>query len=893
MRDPNPWLDRLRERLAADGLTPSAHREAIDEIAEHLHDLQRAAVAGGKSDADATDMVEAELARMGPLAAAVADRARRRGRARPQREDWTSGLAGDGRHALRALRLEPGFSTIVILTLAVGIGACTTVFSVINALLLGSLPYPEPDRLALVWETVDFNPDRRMIVSLPVYEDWRRETRSFASMGIWEYRTFNVASDHEPEQVRGIRASSSLFTVLGVPPALGRVFTQEEDDRQERVVVVSDAVWRAHLGADASALGRQLRLDGEAYHIVGVMPPGFQFPQQGTGVWVPFHKQQQDEERNSHSFQVAARLAPGVTFDSARAEVEQIGRALAQRYPENEDEGNTVTRMAEHNLGQLRTMLTALMGAVALVLVIACVNVANLQLGRALARRREFVMRLSLGAGLGRLARQLFAESLVLALAGGAGGLALTWFALRAADLVVTPGFRTLPFRGEVALTIDATVLVFCAGVAVAAALLFGFAPLAGLTGREPSTLLRDAERGSTAAANTARRALVAVEVALAIVVLSGAGLLIKSLSGLLSVNPGLDAREVLTLLVSLQQPDTYGPPVRESFCADLSRHTEGLPGIRSIGAISHLPLSGANASRGLTIEGRVDPPGDQAGAAYRLSCPGYFATIGIPILEGRDFSHRDVTRGEQVAIVSRTLAERYWPGASAIGKRLKLGSLDNQQPWRTVVGVADDVKHFGLDSEAQREFYVPYAQSAWPVMTIVAKTIGEPMAWRAALADVVRRVEPDLPVARVRSMEDVIVASVDWRETPMKLLTGFALVGLLLASIGVYGVLAYYVSQRRREIGVRAALGATRRQLSTLVVRQSMVPIAAGVGVGVGGSLATGRLLQEFLYQVQPADPQVIAIIVLLLIGVALLASWLPARRAASIDPVIALRDE
>ena len=887
------WGARLRERLAADGIVPSAHAEAIDEIADHLNDLHRAAIARGNTVDEADAVVEAELARMGPLAMAVADRAKKRLRGQPQAVDWRTGLAADLRHAFRMLRVDRGFSATVILTLAIGIGACTTVFSFINALLLGSLPYPEPDRLALLWESIDDNPARRMIVALPVYEDWRRETRSFSSMGIWEYRTFNVASNQEPEQVRGIRATSSLFTVLGVPPARGRVFTQAEDDRREHVAVISDAVWQTHFGGDESALGRQLRLNGESYQVVGVMPPGFQFPQQGTGVWVPFHLVDQDRERNSHSFQVAARLATGVTFESARADVSQVGRALQQRYPENKAEGSTVTLMAEHNLGLVRTMLTALMGAVGLVLIIACVNVANLQLGRALSRRREFAVRLSLGAGFGRLARLLFAESLVLALAGGAGGLIVTWMALRAADLVVTPGFRTLPFRGEVALSIDGVVLLFCAVVAILAAALFGFAPLVGLTGREPNQLLRDGERGSTGAANRARRVLVAAEVALAIVVLCGAGLLIKSLSGLLGVSPGLDPREVLTLQVSLPQPDVYGPPIRENFCAELSRHAEGLPGIRTIGAISHLPLSGANASRGLTIEGRVAGPDDQAGAAYRLTCPGYFAAIGIRILDGRDFTHRDVTRGEQVTIVSRTMAERYWPGVSPVGKRLKLGSLDNDQPWRTVVGVADDVRHFGLDSEAQREFYVPYSQSAWPVMTIVAKTVGEPMLWQSAVTGIVRRVDPDLPVARVQSMDGVILASVDWRETPMKLLTGFAIIGLLLASVGVYGVLAYYVSQRTREIGVRAALGATRRELAALVVRQSLLPIVAGLAIGVAASFATGRLLQELLYQVQPGDPQVIATIVTLLIGVGLLASWLPARRAASIDPVIALREE
>jgi putative ABC transport system permease protein len=550
--------------------------------------------------------------------------------------------------------------------------------------------------------------------------------------------------------------------------------------------------------------------------------------------------------------------------------------------------------MAELGIGTVRTMLTALMGAVVFVLIIGCVNVANLQLGRALARRREFALRLALGAGIGRIARQLFVESLALAIAGGIGGLALAWLATRTADLVLTPGFRALPFRGEVPIGIDGRVLMFAAATALVSAALFGFAPLLGLRSRNPNTLLREGERGSTGVANIARRSLVAIEVALAIVVLCGAGLLVKSLSGLMHVSPGLDPQEVLTMQVSLPQADTYGPPVRQSFCADLSRGAEGLPGIRAIGAISHLPLSGANAGRALTVEGYAPKEGESVGASYRLTCPGYFATLGIQMIEGRDFNHRDVTKGVPVAIINRAMADAYWKkGESPLGRRFKLGGAQSENPWLTVVGVTENVRHFGLDSDARREMFVPYSQAAWPVMTIVAKTVGAPVTWQSALRGVVKRVDPDLPVARVASMEEVVGSSVNWRTTPMRLLTGFALIGLLLASIGVYGVLAYYVSQRTREIGVRAALGATRGQLASMVIRQSMLPIAAGVVSGVGGSIATGRLLQDFLYQVKPGDPQVIATIVALLLGVGLLASWLPARRAAGIDPIVVLRDE
>jgi putative ABC transport system permease protein len=361
-----------------------------------------------------------------------------------------------------------------------------------------------------------------------------------------------------------------------------------------------------------------------------------------------------------------------------------------------------------------------------------------------------------------------------------------------------------------------------------------------------------------------------------------------------LQVSPGLDPNEVLTLQVSLPQADTYGPPSREMFCADLSRNAGGLPGIRSIGAISHLPLSGANAGRAITVEGYSPKQDESVSASYRLTCPGYFETLGITMIEGRDFSDRDLdegrTGGDHQSRHGRRLLEE---GRESPRRRLKIGGPRSENPWRTVVGVTENVRHFGLDSDARREIFLSYSQAAWPVMTIVAKTVGEPVAWQSALREVVRRIDLDLPVARVQSMNDIVGSSVNWRATPMRLLTGFAVIGLLLASIGVYGVLAYYVSQRTREIGVRAALGATRGQLASLVIRQSLLPLVAGVVIGVAGSLATGRLLQEFLYQVKPGDPQVITTIVILLIGVGLLASWLPARRAAAIDPMIALRDE
>jgi predicted permease len=890
MRD---WTALVHERLRAEGELPARHADAVREIADHLADVHRAALIGGQTEEEADACVRDELVALGPLVRAIGQRARKR-QPPDTRAGHVTGLGNDLRDAVRALTTQPGLSALAVLTLTVGIGACTAVFSVFNAILLRSLPYPNPDRLVLAWETDANDPSDTYIVAGPTYGDWRRELTSLESIGLWEYQTFNLAGGDEPEQVPGVRASASLFQVLGVPPALGRTFTEAEDASGDAIAVVSDDVWRTHLGANPGAIGRTLRLNGRTYEVIGVMPPDFEFPRAGYGVWVPIALTEGDHDRGSHSFWVAGRLADDISFEQARAEIAQVGRAL-QRYEESREEGSTITPMSSFGLGTLRTMLLALLGAVVLLLLIACVNVANLQLGRALARRREMVLRLALGASVGRIARSLLVENLLLAALGGAGGLLLAWVVTRLADVLLSPEFRSLPFRGAVPITIDAAVIAFAALAALASAVVFGFAPLAGMTRREPQELLRGGDRGSTGAASLARRVLVTTEIALAVVVLGGAGLLVKSLLGVLAVNPGLDAANVLTMQVSLPQKDLYGAPERADFCVNLSEGAGTVPGITAVGAISHLPLSGANASRALTLEGLTFAD-HRPSANYRLTCPGFFATLGIPILAGRDFSHRDARETTPVLIINRAMVDRYWPGEPlerVVGRRVKQGEADSDAPWMIIVGVVEDVRHFGLDANVSREVFRPYSQATWPVMTLVAKTAGEPLIWRQPLADAIRGIDPDLPVARVRSMEMVIDGSVSWRKTPMRLLAAFAVLGLLLAAIGVYGVLAYFVSQRTREIGVRAALGATRRQIVGLVVRQSTAPIAIGLLVGIVGAVASGRLLQRVLYEVRPDDPAVIAVVSLTLAIVGLAASVLPARRASLVDPVTALRDE
>jgi putative ABC transport system permease protein len=538
-------------------------------------------------------------------------------------------------------------------------------------------------------------------------------------------------------------------------------------------------------------------------------------------------------------------------------------------------------------------MLIALAGAVALVLAIACVNVASLQLGQGLARRTEFAMRLSLGASYRRLCRQVAVEGLVIAIAAAAVGVGLALLSTRLVELLLPPGVLSLMFRGDVTVALDGSAVAFAVAIAVLSSVLFAFAPVLGLRHQSLHGALRDGGRTSTRHARI-RSVLVAAEIALAVIVLIGAGLMAKSVRSLLNVDPGLDPENVLTLRVSLPQADTYGRSERVGFCADLAREAATVSGVSRISAISHLPLGGANASRAITIEGRPEPPPNEgAGANYRLSCPGYFDTLGIALIAGRDFTPSDIVGRPDVVIVNRAFAERYWPEGGALGQRIKIGGFSSTNPWMIIVGISENVRHFSLDAAPAREIFRPYAQSAWPVLTVVARTASDPFTWERPLRAALTRVEPDLPAATARAMEDVVRRSIGWREAPMRLLTAFAAVGLLLAAVGVYGVLAYYVSQRTREFGVRSALGASRRTLVSLVLRQSALPLTAGLVCGVIGSLAAGRLLSELLFEVRPGDPTVLAMVVGVLVSVALASSWWPARRAASVDPLTALRDE
>ena len=892
------WKTVVRARLESSSPRQS---DVVDELAQHAEAVYQRARADGASEAEALAAVDRELDDLSEVERAIKVR-RGGGRALPEPAQRHRGEAGtiaaflaDSAYAFRLLKARPAFTLAAVLTLALGIGANTAIFSVVHALLLAPLPFANPDRLVMVWESDNGRAGTAFIVSEPNWQDWRRQSTSLKDFAIWEFQSFNISGGAEPEQVTGLRVSAGVFALLGVRPQLGRTFTAEEDDQRQRVVVMSDALWTRRFGRNPSIVGQTMRVNGESYEVIGVMPASFRFVQKDA-LWVPMHFKPLDHERNAHSFYSAARIADGVSFEAAREEIGAVGRRVLESHQDDPREHvPTITRMAEFGVEPLRPTLVALVGAVALVLLIACVNVANLMLAQAAVRRREFAIRAALGAARGRMASQLLAEGLILALLGGAGGVLLASLGTQVMAGSLPPAIKLAPFRVVDTVAIDGRILAFTFAVALVTGVLFSLAPMLGASRTHPGSVMKTAgDRSGTGRMRMVRHGLVAAELALAVVILFAAGLMIKSVVRLLSVDPGLDDRNVLLMSISLPQDDTYGPPTRTSFCADLQREVASLPGVRSVGAISHLPLSGANAGRGLSIEGRPIPtPNERVSANYRLTCPGYFATLGIPLVKGRDFNDTDTINAPGAVIINEEMARRHFPGEQPIGQRLKLGSPTSSQPWLTIVGVARDVRHFGLDTPSRREIFRPYSQAVWPEMTITVKSVAAPTTLALAARGALARIDPEQPVSRIRTMEDVVSDSIGGRRFPMLLLAIFSAVALILAAIGVYGVVSYLVSQRTREMGIRVALGARRPQVVQLVVFSSLRPIVAGLIVGVGGAILASGLLSTLLYAVTPSDPAVLAGIVSILGATATAACWLPARRAASVDPLVALREE
>ena len=811
-------------------------------------------------------------------------------------------LLQDIRYGSRNLIRNPGFALVAMLTLALGIGANTTIFSVINNTLLKPLPFPESDRLMLILETFGKGSRNWNIVSAPNFWDFERQSTSFESMAIFDsagrgYNLSAAGNRQEPEQVSGLRVSAGFFSVLGVKPLLGRTFLPEEETLgRDREVVLSYGLWQGRYGGDPSLVGRTIRVDGADFTVIGVMPREFewQFWSGPRKLWVPVGYTRTDFGRGSNSFLAIGRLKPGVSLVQARSEMEAIASRVQKQYPDdNANMGATVISLAGFGMDSIRTTMLALLAAVAFVLLIACVNVANLLLARGAARQKEFAIRRALGAAGSRIARQLLTESLLLALAGGAAGLLLAAASTRAMFYAFKLDSLHLPMRPIDSIPMDGRVFVFALIVSCLTGVLFGVAPaLSAWRGNINEPLKEGGRSASAGGSSRLRNVLVASEVALALVVLCGAGLMIKSMTLLLGVDPGLNPRNVITMSMSVPQEEIYvGPPGLPRFCQDLEEHVGAVPGIVAVGAVAHLPFRG-NAGRSFQIEGRPPAePGHFPGGDYSVACPEYFRTMGIPVLKGREFTRQDTVSAPGVIVINETLARTYWPKEDPVGKGVRLGGVNG--PRLTVVGVVRDVHHLGLDSPMRRQFFRPYAQAGWPIMNVVARTINAPATFSVPIKKAIAEVLPDRPVSDVETMESIVHDSTGSKRFPMLLLSVFSVVALMLAAVGIVGVVGHSVAQRTHEIGIRMALGAGAADVLRLMMNSSMAWVLVGLIAGVAGAAGLTRLLGGMLYNVRPLDPVVLGAVSLLLAAVALLASYLPARRAAKIDPIVALRCE
>jgi len=806
----------------------------------------------------------------------------------------------DLRYGLRALAKRPGFTTVAVVTLALGIGANTAIFSVVNAVLLRPLPYREADRLVVALHGGN-NP-----VSPIDFAEWRGQNTVFEQMAAAEFWSPNLTGRDQPEQLWAVRATDNLFAMLGVEPALGRAFqTGDDQPGAAPVVVLSQRLWQRRFGGDPGVVGQTLVLDGRAHTVVGVMPRGFEFPlfwATKAEMWAPLPLGERAGSR-AQSLRVFASLKPGVTRERAQVEMDAIARRLALEHPEtNAKLDAVVTPLHQKVVGNVRPTLLVLLGAVGFVLLIGCANVANLLLARANARHREMALRLALGATRGRLVRQLLTESLLLAALGAVAGLLLAFWVV---GLFVS-GVPEDALPRQQAVGIDSAALAFTALLSLVTAAFFGLAPALQASRADVNEALKEGGRqasGGGARGRRLRRLLIVAEVALAMVLLAGAGLMLKSFVGLRALEPGFDQTNLLTMTVSVAGTRHAPAPLRAAFFDEAVERVRALPGVESASAVNHLPLAGDIWGFSFNIEGHAAPaPGERPTAAYRVARPDYFRTMRIPILEGRSFDERDNEQAPGVLVINETMARRYWPGEDALGKRIKLGPADAEAPWLTVVGVVNDVKQQEWAEGAGAEMYLPHAQSPnylqnpsprYSYLTLVVRTSSDPERLAAAVRGAVWAIEPNAPVSSVATMDEVIAGQTWQARLSVLLLGGFALAALLLAAVGIYGVLAYSVAQRTHEIGVRMALGARPRDILRMVVGQGMAMALAGIAAGLAGAFALTRLMSRVLFGVSAFDPPTFAAVALLLALVALLACYLPARRATKVDPMVALRYE
>lgn len=808
-------------------------------------------------------------------------------------------LFQDLRYGLRLLIKRPGFTTVAIVALALGIGANTAIFSVVNAVLLRQLPYRDPSRLVMVWENNRRLSHPRNVISPANFLDWREQNTVFEDMAMFIDFRFNLSGVDDPEELPGQIAQVNLFDVLGVSAELGRTFVSENSERgRDNVVLLSHGLWQRRYGGDPGIVGKTIMLDGESNTIVGVMPAGFQlYVKQGSLIgkpvelWLPWTYNPRARVRTGRSWMSVARMKPEVTPAQAQTEMDSIAARFEEQYPEfDKGWGVTVVPLRDQFVGDIRTALLILLAAVGFVLLIACANVANLLLARAASRQKEMAIRTALGAGRRRVIRQLLTESVLLSLIGGGAGLLL---ALWGTDLLLALSPKDLLGVDRVAL--DRRVLVFTAAVSLITGVLFGLVPAIAASRTNLNETLKEGSRDSSSGGRSRRirNSFVVAEVALALVLLVGSGLMIKSLWRLQSVNPGFDSSRLLTARLLLPGSKYSKDNQRTEFFRQLVERLGSQPGVRNATAIDALPFGGPGSGTGFTISGQAAPaPGEKPVCDVRVIEPNYFEAIGIPILEGRTFTDREATQVSRVVIVNKTLADLYFPGADAIGRKITIEMSDDPVP-SEIVGVVGDAKYTGLDLDVRPMVYWPHPELARSFMTLLVRTDSDPLTLASALRHEVQAIDKDQPVADVRTMEELMSSSIARTRFSALLLVVFASVALVLAAVGIYGVMAYSVEQRTREIGIRMALGAGRGDVVAMVVRQGMMLAGAGVVIGLGAAWALTRFLVSLLYQVSATDTGSFLSISIVLGIVALVASLIPAYRATRVDPMVALRYE
>jgi predicted permease len=805
------------------------------------------------------------------------------------RQPWRPDMIlQDVRASLRVLARRPAYTALVLITLALGIGAATAVFSAIDAVLLRPLPYPDAARLVTVWENDRVNLKPRYPVAPANWDDWRAKNRSFEQLAAYVEGGGSLDIGGDPFHVSVPIVSTAFFDVMGVRPLLGRTFTRADaTPPNHRVLVLSFDAWQNHFGSDPAVVDRTVSYSGLAYRVVGVMPRQFTFPVRDVHGWRPLSETPQTlQTRAQHFLSVVGRLKPGVSLSEARRDLEAIAvRAQTQFPATNDQRGTTLAPHQAAKAAELRKPMLLLCPAVGILLVIGAVNVANLMLVEATSRRREMALRAALGADRLRILRQLLVEGLTLAAGGGALGLAIAWAAVRAVGRVAVD---VVPQLDRIAL--DGRVLAFAIAVSALTGLVFALAPAFAVSRPDVQHELREGSRGSVGGARRLRAAFVIVEFAAAVVLVIGAGLLWRSFWNVLRVQPGFASDHVLVAYVELPPRYQDDAPVTQFYKDVLSRLT-ARPDIRAAGIVNNLPVSGNAWTSWLTIEHRPRPNGEPPEVGYRSASPGYFAALHIPVLGGRGLADADTADSLKVVVVNRALAERFFPSGDAVGSRVRLGP-NPKAPWRTIVGIVGNIRHDGLEAEALPEAFLPSTQDVNGDMALAVRGDGDPAALGTAVRDAVRAIDPAVTVWRMRTMADVLDAHVAPRRLSMLLVQGFAAAALALALIGIYGVLSYTVSQRVPEIGVRMALGASPSGILRMTIRDGLRLAVPGIALGVAGALGATRLARAVLFHVSPADPASYAVLTSGILLVALLACYLPARRAARVDPLSAIRD-